>query len=317
MPKFTPKAKKEQKEKQAPKPPEKKEEPKPTDEELEKLRELERKFGKISGAETAKEEKKEEKEPPGEKEREEKASDKRERILQHEATRHYRPPEGMIGRGEPEYISPEKLEKCKRELAMTEARLRTLEREEHDINKRLEYLRKEHSAMEMAIKEKTYLEREIAELREDRDRIKSKLDELKEMEGELEKKTWEELKRSPAIGAKISALERRIHELSPSLRRSPNRKKRRNRQPRRKNPASHFDSPHQVTASVISRTGWRACATRSRGPRVIPQPNASRLAGDSAPKEKSHPFVIARSVATKRSHMYCRAEKKLRPLSSR
>ncbi|MCK4334463.1 hypothetical protein KAX06_06750 [candidate division WOR-3 bacterium] len=226
MPKFTPKAKKkEEEEKQVKKPPEEKPTPPPSDEELEKLRELERKFGKIGGVETAKEGKKEEKQPSGGQEKvwekiesskkgeQGKTSDNRERIIQHEAIRHSRPSEGMIGPGDLDYISPEKLEKRKRELAMTEARLRTLEREEQDINKRLEYLRKEHSAMEMAIKEKTYLEREIAELREDRDRIKSKLDELKETEGQLEQKSWEELKRSPAIGARISALERRIHEL--------------------------------------------------------------------------------------------------------
>ncbi|MEA3311245.1 MAG: hypothetical protein U9Q76_03385 [candidate division WOR-3 bacterium] len=225
MPKFTPKAKKKEKEKQAPRPPEEKPTPPPSDEELERLRELERKFGKIGGVETAKEGKKEEKRPWGGQEKvwekienskrgeQGKTSDNRERIIRHEAIRHSRPSEGMIGPGDPDYISPEKLEKRKRELAMTEARLRTLEREEQDINKRLEYLRKEHSAMEMAIKEKTYLEREIAELREDRDRIKSKLDELKETEGQLEQKSWEELKRSPAIGARISALERRIHEL--------------------------------------------------------------------------------------------------------
>ncbi|MCK4231548.1 hypothetical protein KAX21_01235 [candidate division WOR-3 bacterium] len=225
MPKFTPKAKKKEKEKQAPRPPEEKPTPPPSDEELERLRELERKFGKIGGVETAKEGKKEEKQPSGGQEKvwekiesskkgeQGKTSDNRERIIQHEAIRHSRPSEGMIGPGDLDYISPEKLEKRKRELAMTEARLRTLEREEQDINKRLEYLRKEHSAMEMAIKEKTYLEREIAELREDRDRIKSKLDELKETEGQLEQKSWEELKRSPAIGARISALERRIHEL--------------------------------------------------------------------------------------------------------
>jgi len=226
MPKFTPKAKKKEKEeKQVKKPPEEKPTPPPSDEELEKLRELERKFGKIGGVETAKEGKKEEKQPSGGQKKvwekiesskrgeQGKTSDSRERIIRHEAVRHSRPSEGMIGPGDSDYISHEKLEKRKRELAMTEARLRTLEREEQDINKRLEYLRKEHSAMEMAVKEKTYLEREIAELREDRDRIKSKLDELKETEGQLEQKSWEELKRSPAIGARISALERRIHEL--------------------------------------------------------------------------------------------------------
>lgn len=224
MPKFTPKPKKEE-ERQAPRPPEKKEEPKPSDEELERLRELERKFGKAGGREPPKERKKEEKQPSGGEERvwekienskrgeRGKTSDDRERIIQHEAIRHSRPSEGMTGPGDPEYISPEKLEKRKRELAMTEARLRTLEREEQDINKRLEYLRKEHSAMEMAVKEKTYLEREIAELREDRERVQTKLDELKEMEGTLEERTWDELKRSPAIGSRISAMERRIHEL--------------------------------------------------------------------------------------------------------
>jgi DNA repair exonuclease SbcCD ATPase subunit len=230
MPKFIPKSKREGK-RTAPQH-EKKTKPKPelTDEERAKLRELERKFG-ISGdskdskpsPKTASKEPK--KTPSGsttvwEKiDRTKKDAGKKEprdghgSIVEHEARRHTRIPEGMIGPGDPDYVSKDKVERRKRELAMTEARLRSLEREEQDINKRLDYLRKEHSAMEMAIKEKTHLEREIAELREDRDRVRTKLDELKEMEGKLEQQTWEELKASPAIGSKISALERRIHEL--------------------------------------------------------------------------------------------------------
>lgn len=228
MPKFVPKTKKEEEKKKPTVPPEKK--PAPTDEELEKLRELERRFAVKSKKEPGKKpEKKKEEEtkpkPPGKgtvwnrmkrpQEPAEEADKKaHERIAEHDARRRAGVvAEGMIGPGHPEYISEEKLEKRRRELAMTEARLHSLEREEQDINKRLDYLRKEHSAMEMAIKEKTHLEREIAELREDRDLIKAKLDELKEMEGTLEERTWDELKRSPAIGSRISAMERRIHEL--------------------------------------------------------------------------------------------------------
>jgi len=230
MPKFIPKSKREGK-RAAPQH-EKKTKPKPelTDEERAKLRELERKFGISGGSKdskpspkTASQEPK--KTPSGsgtvwEKiDRTKKDAGNKEpkdghgSMVEHEARRHTRIPEGMIGPGDPDYVSKDKVERRKRELAMTEARLRSLEREEQDINKRLDYLRKEHSAMEMAIKEKTHLEREIAELREDRDRVRTKLDELKEMEGKLEQQTWEELKGSPAIGSKISALERRIHEL--------------------------------------------------------------------------------------------------------
>jgi hypothetical protein len=228
MPKFVPKTKKEEGKKKPTVPPEEKPAPEPTDEEREKLRELERKFSakseKKPGKEPEKKKQEEAKPKPTGKETiwekikrpQEQESDKKahERIAEHDARRRAGVvAEGMIGPGHPEYISEEKLEKRRRELAMTEARLHSLEREEQDINKRLDYLRKEHSAMEMAIKEKTYLEREIAELREDRDLIKAKLDELKEMEGKLEDKTWDELKRSPAVGSRISALERRIHEL--------------------------------------------------------------------------------------------------------
>ncbi len=222
MPKFTPKNEKELPEKKPEKQPEEKKEVQANPEDLEKLKELERKFGKMSSTEPRKEP---EKKPPVDQktvwekmDRGEAAKGKDDikdqgSLVENEVIRRTKPPEGTIAPGHPDYISQETVEKRRRELSMTEAKLRTLEREEQDINKRLEYLRREHSAMEMAIKEKTHLEREIAELREDRDRVKLKHDELKAMEGQLEQKTWEELKNSPAIGAKISALERRIHEL--------------------------------------------------------------------------------------------------------
>lgn len=222
MPKFTPKNEKEQPEKKQEKQPEEKKEVQANPEELEKLKELERKFGKMNSAEPHKESEKKpsadpktiwEKMDRGEPAKGKEENKEQGSLVEQEVIRRTKPPEGTISPGHPDYISQETVEKRRRELSMTEVRLRTLEREEQDINKRLEYLRREHSAMEMAIKEKTHLEREIAELREDRDRVKLKHDELKAMEGQLEQKTWEELKNSPAIGAKISALERRIHEL--------------------------------------------------------------------------------------------------------
>ncbi|NLI97121.1 hypothetical protein GX441_00485 [bacterium] len=219
MPKFIPKSEKEQPEKKPEKQVEaEKKDAQASPEELEKLKELEQKFGKMSSGEPRKEADKKpgagpssvwEKMDRGTKDEAKPQAN----MVEQEVIRRTKPPEGSISKDHPDYISQETLEKRRRELSMTEAKLRTLEREEQDINKRLEYLRREHSAMEMAIKEKTHLEREIAELREDRDRIKLKLDELKSMEGQLEQKTWDELKRSPATGAKISALERRIHEL--------------------------------------------------------------------------------------------------------
>jgi hypothetical protein len=219
MPKFIPKSEKDQPEKKPEKHVEaEKKGAQATPEELEKLKELEQKFGKMSSGEPRKEPEKKsgtgpssvwEKMDRGTKEETKPQAN----MVEQEVIRRTKPPEGSISSDHPDYISQETVEKRRRELSMTEAKLRTLEREEQDINKRLEYLRREHSAMEMAIKEKTHLEREIAELREDRDRIKLKLDELKAMEGQLEQKTWDELKRSPATGAKISALERRIHEL--------------------------------------------------------------------------------------------------------
>lgn len=217
MPKFIPKGKKEEEKKQPVEPaPQEKPAPEHSEEELEKLRELERKFGKLGLAEPEKENEKQPSSQPtknkGKAEQPSEESSGKASLVEHEIVGRMRP-EGAISKGDPEYISKEKVESRKRELAMTEARLRSLEREEQDINKRLEYLRREHSAMELAIKEKTHLEREIAELREDRERLKGKVEELKSIEGELESKTWEELKHSPATGAKISALERRIHEL--------------------------------------------------------------------------------------------------------
>jgi hypothetical protein len=222
MPKFTPKNEKELLEKKPEKQPEEKKDVQASPEELEKLKELERKFGKMGTAEPRKEPEKKpvadqktvwEKMDRSEAQKGKEENKEQGSLVESEVIRRTKPPEGTIAPGHPDYISQETVEKRRRELSMTEAKLRTLEREEQDINKRLEYLRREHSAMEMAIKEKTHLEREIAELREDRDRVKLKHDELKAMEGQLEQKTWEDLKNSPAIGAKISALERRIHEL--------------------------------------------------------------------------------------------------------
>ncbi|MBN2379448.1 hypothetical protein JXM67_06560 [candidate division WOR-3 bacterium] len=214
MPKFTPKSEKKDEEKEekkegkkTPEAPSSKEKPKPASEE-EELRTLEKKFSK-SKEEAGKEDiwKK-----MKEVESEEKTS-VQDKITEYEISRHGAPPTGSIGRDDPDFISQAELEKRRRELNMLETRIGNLEKEEQDINQRLDFLRKEHSAMELAIKEKAHLEREIAELRADRDMVKSKLDELKEQEGQLEQKSWEELKHSPAIGAKISALERRIHEL--------------------------------------------------------------------------------------------------------
>lgn len=215
MPKFIPKAKKDDEKKPVVQPPpEENTTTERSEEDLVKLRELERKFGKLGLAETEKESETSPPPPKNEVEPEQSSeqSSGKASLVEHEVVGRVRSG-GTISKDDPEYISKEKVESRKRELAMTEARLRSLEREEQDINKRLEYLRREHSAMELAIKEKTHLEREIAELREDRERIKTKVDELKSIEGGLENKTWEELKRMPATGAKISALERRIHEL--------------------------------------------------------------------------------------------------------
>jgi len=212
MPKFTPKSEKKEEEEKTPTqaPPKEKEHPKSLTEEEErvKLRELESKFGSASkpGADKG-DVWKTMKETSGEQ------TSMQDKMTEYEISRRAAPPPGSISRDDPDFISKDELEKRRRELNMAETRLRTLEKEEQDINQRLDYLRKEHSAMELAIKEKAHLEREIAELREDRDRVKAKLDELKTQETQLEQKTWEDLKRSPAIGAKIAAIERRIHEL--------------------------------------------------------------------------------------------------------
>jgi len=207
MPKFTPKSEKKDEEKKEDQVQEKKEEKKPVSEEDE-LKELEEKFGK-SKTDSGKDD-------MWTKMKDEGTGDKtsvQDKITEYEISQRAAPPPGSISRDDPDFISAAELEKRRREVNMLETRLKNLETEEQDVNQRLDFLRKEHSAMELAIKEKVHLEREIAELREDRDRVKAKLDELKEQEGELEKKTWEELKKSPAIGAKISTLERRIHEL--------------------------------------------------------------------------------------------------------
>ncbi|GEM_PF-1762068 len=223
MPKFIPKGdRKDEKKSQKPAP-EVKKKMQPSDEDLAKLRELEKKFGKTGGAkepstasnisETKKPDWKKVERKDEKKSVQSSGATKDLDLINHEAIRRSRIPTDAVSKDDAQYISKDKLERRKRELSMTEARLRSLEREEQEINKRLEYLRREHSAMELAIKEKSHLEREIAELREDRNRVKAKLDEFKSMAGQLEEKTWEELRKSPAIGAKISALERRIHEL--------------------------------------------------------------------------------------------------------
>jgi len=209
MPTFKPKGKK----KDTQPPLEEKKVPaasKEDEEELKKLQELEKKFSQIGSDKADKGDSKGSEWEPVK--RPEADSGKSTSATQ-ELRRPSAPPKGAIGPDNPEYISKETLDRRRREVSMSEAKLRNLEREEQDINKRLEFLRREHSAMELAIKEKAHLEREIAELREDRDRVKSKLDELKEMEGKLLDKSWDELKASATIGPKISTLERRIHEL--------------------------------------------------------------------------------------------------------
>ncbi|MBD3285516.1 hypothetical protein GF359_03695, partial [candidate division WOR-3 bacterium] len=207
MPKFIPKSEKKDEEKKAEQVKEKKEEKKPVSEEDE-LKKLEAKFGKQKKEGEGDDMwKKMKTEGSGEK------TSVQDKMTEYEISKRAAPPPGSISREDPDFISSDELEKRRRELNMLETRINNLEKEEQDINQRLNFLRKEHSAMELAIKEKAHLEREIAELREDRNRVKGKLDELKEQEGELENKTWEELKKSPAIGARISSLERRIHEL--------------------------------------------------------------------------------------------------------
>ena len=166
MPKFTPKNEKELPEKKQEKQIEEKKEAQASPEELEKLKELERKFGKMSSTEARKEpdkkgfvdpktvwEKMDRNDPSkGKDENKEQGS-----LVESEVIRRTKPPDGSISTSHPDYISQETVEKRRRELSMTEAKLRTLEREEQDINKRLEYLRREHSAMEMPLRKRLIL----------------------------------------------------------------------------------------------------------------------------------------------------------------